>query len=187
MPKIIDETNIFRTVIDTWVSHGYEGATTKEIADLAGLNETTLFRKYGSKVALFEKAVNHQLEDTPLNRIAYTGDLEADLLAIVEAYMETNELYGEIIPTLLTELPRHPELKGAFDRVWGNMQRILGIIQEYQAQGTLTPESPLTTLNALVGPMMTSQMIRCADLSLPVPDLDPLEHVNTFLHGRTPG
>lgn len=184
MPKVIDEANVFRTVIDKYVSHGYEGATTKEIAELAGINEATLFRKYGSKTGLFEKAISHQLSDTPLNRLVYTGDLEADLLAIVEAYMETNEMYGEIIPTLLAELPRHPELKGTFNTPWGNIQVIVKIIQEYQAKGILRQESPLTSLSALIGPMMISQMIRRADLGLPVPDTNAREHVDTFLHGR---
>jgi AcrR family transcriptional regulator len=168
------------------VSHGYEGATTKEIAEIAGVNEATLFRKYGSKADLFEKAINCQLSDTPLNQLAYTDNLEADLLTIVEAYKETNEMYGEIIPTLLAELPRRPELKGAFDIAWGNIQRIVEIIQQYQSRGLLKREPPLTSLNALIGPMMTRQMIQRADLGLPVPKLDPTEHVNTFLHGRKP-
>ena len=184
MPKVIDEVTLFRTVVDRLVSHGYEGATTKEIAHLAGVNEVTLFRKYGSKVELFEKAINHQLADTPLNKLVYTGELEADLLTIVKAYMETNAMYGEIIPTILAELPRHPELKGAFNTPRGNIQMVIKIIQEYQTQGILKQESPLTCLNALIGPMMTNQMIRRANLGLQVPDMDAREHVNTFLHGR---
>ena len=79
MPKVIDEASIFRTVVDKLVSHGYEGATTKEIAEIAGVNEATLFRKYGSKAELFEKAVNHQLSGTPLNKLVYTGEIEVDL------------------------------------------------------------------------------------------------------------
>lgn len=184
MPKVIDEANVFRAVVSMLVSHGYEGATTKEIAEIAGVNEVTLFRKYGSKAELFEKAVNHQLSDTPLNKLAYTGKLEADLLAIINAYMETNALYGEIIPTILTELPRHPELKGAFNTAWGNIQTILKVIQEYQSQGILKPEAPLSSLNALIGPLMTGQMMRRADLGLPVPDMDASAHVDSFLHGR---
>ncbi len=186
MPKIIDEGSVFRTVIDRWVSHGYEGATTKEIAEAAGVNEVTLFRKYGSKAELFEKAIHHQLADTPLNKLLYTGELEADLIAIIEAYLKTNELYGEIIPTILAEAPRHPELKGAFQTPWKNIQVVAKILQKYQAQGLLKPESPLTSLNALIGPLMTGQMIRRADLGIPVPEMDAREHVEAFLHGRKP-
>lgn len=184
MPKIIDEGSVFRTVIERWVSHGYEGATTQEIAEAAGVNEVTLFRKYGSKAELFEKAIRHQLADTPLNQLRYTGELEADLIAIIEAYLKTNDLYGEIVPTILAEAPRHPELKGAFRTPWENIQVVAKILQKYQAQGLLKAESPLTSLNALIGPLMTSQMIQRADLGLPVPDIDAREHVQAFLHGR---
>jgi AcrR family transcriptional regulator len=184
MPKVIDEINIFSTVIDMLVSHGYDGATTKGIAEIAGVNEATLFRKYGSKAELFEKAITYQFTDTPLNNLSYTGDLEADLLAIVEAYIETNEKYGEIVPTILAELPRRPELKGAFNTPWGNIQIIIKIIQEYQSKGSLKKESPLTSLNALIGPMMTNQMFRRANTGFPVPEINAREHVDTFLQGR---
>ena len=50
---------------------------------------------------MFEKAIYHQLSDTTLNKLAHTGNLEADLLAIIEAYLETIELYGEIISIIL--------------------------------------------------------------------------------------
>jgi AcrR family transcriptional regulator len=184
MPKVIDEVSVFRTVIEMLVTRGYGGATTKEIAEAAGINEVTLFRKYGSKIELFKKAVNHLLADAPLSRLVYTGDLEADLLAIVEAYIQTNLMYGEIIPTLLAELPRHPELKDAFNTAWDNIQIIIKIIQEYQAQGLLKAEPPLTSLNALIGPIMTSQMFRRANLGLPIPDMDASAYVYSFLQGR---
>ncbi len=184
MPKVIDETTVFRIVIDTLVTRGYGGATTKEIAEIAGVNEATLFRKYGSKAELFEKAIKHQLSDTPLNRLAYTGDLETDLLAIIEAYLETNALYGEIIPTILAELPRYPELKAAFNTPWKNIQVVVKIIQGHQARGLLKQESPLTSLNALIGPLMTAQMIRRANLGLPVPEMEAKAHVDAFLEGR---
>ena len=59
MPKVIDETKIFSAALDILISHGYEGATTQKIADVAGVNEVTLFRKYGSKAGLFEKVIEH--------------------------------------------------------------------------------------------------------------------------------
>ena len=184
MPKVIDETNIFDAALDLLVSHGYEGATTKKIADNAGVNEVTLYRKYGSKAGLFEKVIEYQLSDTPLNRLCYTGDLEADLLAIVEAYMETNDTYGEIIPIILIELHRYPDLHESFNTPWKNIQTIIRIIQNYQQQGQLINESPLLSLSVLIGPIMIHQMFQRANLNLPVPTIDPHAHVGAFLHGR---
>jgi AcrR family transcriptional regulator len=184
MPKVIDETKIFSAAINILMSLGYDGATTKEIADIAGVNEVTLFRKYGSKAGLFEKAIERQLADTPLNKLAYTGDLEADLLTIVEAYMATNETYGDIIPIILIELPRNPDLQGSISAPYKNIQGIIKIIQKYQKQGLLKNEPPLAALSALLGPIMVNQMFRRANLNLSAPALDPQDHVDSFLHGR---
>ena len=184
MPKVIDETKIFSAALDILISHGYEGATTQKIAEVAGVNEVTLFRKYGNKAGLFEKVITYQLSDTPLNKLAYTGDLEADLLAIVEAYVETNETHGNIIPLLLIEMPRYPDLQGSFNTPWKNIQTIIKTIQRYQKQGLLKVEPPLASLSALIGPILVSQMLRHASLNLPVPTIDAHSHVNAFLHGR---
>lgn len=184
MPKVIDETKIFTAVMDIFMSLGYDGATTKEIADIAGVNEVTLFRKYGNKAALFEKAIAHQRSDTPLDKVVYTGELEADLLAIVQAYIETNERYGDIIPILLIELPRNPDLQGSLNTPWQNLQTIIQIIQKYQDQGNLKNEPPFTTISALLGPIMIQQMFQHANLSLSVPGLEPQAHVTAFLQGR---
>ena len=187
MPKIINEARVFKTVIDLLVGRGFEGTTTKEIAARSGINEATLFRKYRSKVELFEQAVHHQFAETPLNNLVYTGDLESDLLAIVEAYLETNQLYGEIIPALLAELPHHPELRGAFDTLWKNIQVLIEIIQKHQLHGRLKNVSPLASLNALIGPLMTNQMFLRAGLDFPVSAINAQEHVTIFLQGRELG
>jgi len=186
MPKVIDETKIFSAALEILIAHGYEGATTQKIAEVAGVNEVTLFRKYGSKAGLFEKVIEHQLADTPLNRLTFTGDLEADLLAIVDAYIETNETHGNIIPQLLIEMPRYPDLQGSFNTPWKNIQGIIKIIQKYQKQGMLKNESPLACLTALIGPILVSQMIRHANLDMPIPAMDSQVHVDAFLNGRKP-
>jgi AcrR family transcriptional regulator len=110
MPKVIDESRVFEAAVDLFVTHGYEGTTTKDIAAAAGVNEATLFRRYGSKAQLMEAAIDRQWQDVPLTSLEYTGDLERDLTAIVDAYVETNRLRGAIVPALLVELARNDEL-----------------------------------------------------------------------------
>lgn len=184
MPKIIDEEKVFNAVIEMFVAHGYEGATTKDIAVIAGVNEATLFRKYGSKAELFEKAINRQFADAPLRGLEYSGDVEQDLTRMVSAYIETNAQYGEMIPALLTASSRHPELKNAFSVLWENIQIMLNILKRYQEAGVLRAESPTITLNTLIGPIMTAQMFRRAKLELPIPDITPEQYVKAFLVGR---
>ncbi|MDF8334908.1 TetR/AcrR family transcriptional regulator [Novosphingobium cyanobacteriorum] len=49
---------------ELFAERGYQGATTKEIARLADVSETLLFRYYGSKAALFDEVVAQ-----PFNRL----------------------------------------------------------------------------------------------------------------------
>lgn len=184
MPKAVDETRIFAAAIEEVMARGYDGATTKGIADAAGVNEVTLFRRYGSKARLFERAIATRLVDTPLNRLAFTGDLEADLLAIVQAYLLTNEAHGDIVPMILIEVSRHPELQPSMSVPLRNLQGVIGVIERYQEEGMLSAESPLTTISSLLGPIIIGQMFRRANLSPAVPTIDPKRYVGAFLRGR---
>lgn len=184
MPKIIDESKIFNAAIDVMMTRGYEGATTRDIAILAGVNEVTLFRRYGTKAGLFAAAIDNQLANTPLEKLSYSGDLEADMLAIVKAYIETNEKHGDIVLFILLELPRNPELRHAFNTPLNNIQHIAKIIQKHQQQGWLKKESPMVTLSALIGPIMINHLARRANLGLPIPEIDSKSFTLAFLNGR---
>lgn len=184
MPKIIDEDKLFAAVVGVLVAKGYENATTKDLAAAAGVHEATLFRKYGSKVNLVALAIEQQMSVVPLAHLHYTGDLEADLLSIVEAYIETNRTHGAILPMIFIELPRRPELAEVLHRPMANIDGILKIIQQYQAQGQLKQEPPYYTLLALIGWLFSYFMVIRAMPDYPVPPIAPQEHVAAFLNGR---
>jgi AcrR family transcriptional regulator len=186
MPKVVDDSRVFAATIDRLMAHGYGGATTRDIAVAAGINEVTLFRRYGSKAGLVEQAIATRLADTPLNGLVHTGNLETDLLAIVEAYLETNRTHGDIIPIMLIEMTRHADLRSSVAVPWRNLQRAIGIIQRYQKDGLLRDEPPVSAIGSLLGPVMFGEMLRRAspNLGLAVPTVDPKTHVKAFLHGR---
>ena len=184
MPKLIDDNVVFRAAVDVFVACGYEKATTKNIADAAGIHEATLFRKYGSKFNLVEQAIAAQFREVSLAKLAYTGDLQADLLAVIIAYLETSAMVGDILPILLTEIPRNPELKAALGTAWQNIASISGILEQYQAQGILKAEPVLNSISVLLGPLMVRHLIERADQDFPLPAIEPQMYVDNFLHGR---
>ncbi len=185
MPKVIDDENVFRAAIEILVQQGYENATTKAIAAAADVHEATLFRKYGSKFDLIHQAIQHQLTDTPLNHLRYTGALQADLLAILEAYVETSKLHGEIMPLLFVEVARDPSLQPFLDRPLNNIRLILDIIEAYQTQGLLKQEASQITLYSLIGPIMLCNMAQRASTDAAQFELDLQQHLETFLFGRS--
>jgi AcrR family transcriptional regulator len=73
---------------------GKRGATTREIADVAGVNEATLFRHFGNKEALIVAVAKHSCPDMVLRESisALPGPVESDLYAIateMTAHMES--------------------------------------------------------------------------------------------------
>lgn len=184
MPKVINEPEVFKAVIALLVAKGYDRTTTSEMAAAANMHEATLFRKYGSKVSLIERAIEHQLATTPMSQVQYTGDLRADLLAILKAYVTTVEMYGEIMPLILIEIPRHPELKNTLRTPLANIQGIMRILERYQNEGALRKETPLTSVNVLLAPIMVNEMYRRVHADLAAATIDLEEYVDAFLHGR---
>lgn len=82
--KIMDAT---MTLI---IDKGYSGATTKEIAKLAGVNECTIFRRFAGKKEIVTAAMELPEWNPGLSErdFIYHGELEEDLLAFSEMYMK---------------------------------------------------------------------------------------------------
>ena len=183
MPKMIDDKDVFFAAINVLSVCGYESATTQKIADAAGIHEATLFRKYENKFNLIEQAIKELFLDVPLAKVAYTGDLQADLLSIIEAYSKTSELVGNILPILLIEIPRNPELKDLLEIPWKNITRVTSILEKYQAQHLLKQEPILNSISVLLGPLMVRHLIKETNPDLPIPPIEPQIYVEMFLSG----
>ncbi len=184
MPKVIHEDEVFKAVLKVLVMRGYESATTSEMAAAANMHEATLFRKYGSKVGLVERAIQHELSGAPLSRVRYTGDLHADLHAILEAYLATYAAYGDILPVIFLEIPRYPELRNVLQAPMANIQALAGIIARYQSEGRLKDELPLTSVIVLIAPILMNHMYDRVNFEMPAPAIDLHQYVEAFLSGR---
>jgi AcrR family transcriptional regulator len=182
VPRRIDEEQVFDAVLQLWVAQGYAGTTTKEVAERAGVNEATLFRKYGSKGALIVEAIGRRLRSVPLRELSATNDVHADLVAVVEAYQQTHRQVGPVIPLLLVEAPRHPELRPALNVAFENIGGVVGIVAHHQASGALRPEDPMATIAALLGPLFVAGMF--AAVRPGASPVDAEAHVRGFLEGR---
>lgn len=81
--KIIDAT---MTLI---IEKGYSGATTKNIAKLAGVNESTIFRRFDGKKEIVTAAMELPKWNPGLSEsdFTYHGNLEEDLSSFSRVYM----------------------------------------------------------------------------------------------------
>ena len=48
---------IITAAMTAYAESGFQGATTRRVAEIAGVNEVTIFRNFGSKAALMDEAL----------------------------------------------------------------------------------------------------------------------------------
>lgn len=188
MPKAISDDRILDAAVATVAEHGYAGATTRQIAAAAGVNEVTLFRKFGSKANLLREAMLRELavfEEAGGAR--YTGDVHADLQRIVSLYQGLVARRGRLVPVVLSELPRRPELREVMEIPQRVIRSVAMVLARYQQEGVLEPEPPLLAVASLLAPLMVVELLRHMSEGLAPPSLSVEAHVRRFVQGRAPG
>jgi len=100
---------------------GLDGATTREIAQEAGVNEVTLFRVFGSKKKLLAEVMANSFNEqsSTVEEVPTTDNLRDDLTAYVEIYQSKMTENIALIRTMIGDLQRHREyevevLRGIF-------------------------------------------------------------------------
>ena len=91
---------------------GFRGATTRRIAEEAGVNEVTLFRLFGSKAALIDEAVRLHTGAEPSLEVALPeepADPVVELTAWCEARLEMLRERRAILRKTMGELEERPE------------------------------------------------------------------------------
>ena len=153
---------------------GLEGATTREIAREAGVNEVTLFRHFQSKEKLLsavlqrtfaspEEAVQ-PLENAPESATSAVGanDLRAGLQRYAREYQELLQRNILLIRTLIGEIHRHgghekQVLTGIFMPL---KTGLIAMIDEARARGTVRAEIDPLIAADLLGSLIFMEVLR---------------------------
>lgn len=89
---MFDETQckIIHATMELIMERGYTAATTRDIADRAGINECTIFRKFKGKKEIVLSAMTLPEWNPCLRKedFVYRGDLEEDLISFARVYMK---------------------------------------------------------------------------------------------------
>lgn len=119
---------IIEATVELVNEKGYKGATTKEIAERAGVNEVTLFRHFGNKKGIVEAVIQKYgsidlLENTFEEKVIW--EVEKDLKMIVREHQFLLEQKKTVILLSLKEAGEFPELDALTKHIPQNYIEIL--------------------------------------------------------------
>lgn len=125
---------ILKAAARVYADLGFRGATTRRIAQEAGVNEVTLFRHFGSKAVLLHEAVHAaglfpESPSLPENPV----DPRAELLQYAIAHHAELVAKRSLIRTCFGECEEHPDIllpgENTATRSRDNLQRYLGTLR----------------------------------------------------------
>jgi AcrR family transcriptional regulator len=102
---------ILNAATELYAETGFRGTTTRQIAHLAGVNEVTVFRHFGSKTALLHEAIRCACATSGPGTLPETPvDPRAELTAWAGLHWEELWTRRSVIRTAMGEIEEHPEL-----------------------------------------------------------------------------
>jgi AcrR family transcriptional regulator len=152
---------ILQAAARIYTQHGWRGATTKRIAEEAGVNEVTLFRQFGAKDALLEQMMRDlaapkegmTLPDVPQHP-------EQELVVWAQAHHQETCGKRPLIRQMMSDFQEHPHLvpcatespNGAIAqlRAYVLQLRAQGFIGDHEAVSSADMEAAVTMLMGAV-------------------------------------
>ena len=102
---------ILDAALDVYGRMGFRGATTRMIAEAAGINEVTIFRQFGSKSALIEAAVIHHTQRSVVEPMPEEpGDAEEEVIRWCERQLVHLRGAQALMRKFMCELQQYPEI-----------------------------------------------------------------------------
>jgi AcrR family transcriptional regulator len=167
----VSRERILEAAARVYAMHGFRGATTRLIANEAGVNEVTLFRTFGSKSALIEAVLAQFGHARPTVSLP---DEPADPLAELTTFVaQSLDRVREIRPLLMhtmSEVDERPEAHEFACRGRHHVHdTITAYIRRLQASGLAAPD-----VNAEVAAVMLTAIVMSDAVSRHiVPDVYP--------------
>jgi AcrR family transcriptional regulator len=183
MAEPVTDTTMYDAALAVLAERGYAGATTRRIAEAAGINEVTLFRRFGDKRQLILAAIHADIARLTNDGLTATGDLEHDLIRVVEYYSDLYQHRDGLVGTLLLEGARDPDVAALIKEPLGAMSRVGEIFAGYQHTGQMVEEPTEFAVQALLAPLLMVTLLRrvtSSEVAFP----DPRTVVQHFLKGR---
>ncbi|MFN6463833.1 MAG: TetR/AcrR family transcriptional regulator [Nostoc sp. DedVER02] len=171
MNKIIRSSTLTRTRLieaasQVFASLGVQGATTREIARVAGVNEVTLFRHFASKEQLLGAVIKNALAlqtEALAYPEAWTQDLKIDLTRYAYLYNTMLETQEDLIRTFIGEAKRHPDAaKQVIQEASKPLgKKLIAYLQSSQKRGIVRADlDPFPAVDMFTGMLLAGMLCR---------------------------
>ena len=166
------EEAILQAAFDEFADGGYAWLTIDRVAQRAGTNKTTIYRRWPNRAALAVAAYRHFVAQP--TDVLDTGDLRSDVLELLRgaAARMRSPVGGEILRGIMSELHAHPELvrdmREELVQEPGIMMTILGraVARGEARPDALRPRVATVPVVLLRQDFMTGQMADLTDEAL---------------------
>ena len=192
LPIDPDDTRgrIMQAAAELFTEKGYAGATTRAIAERAGVNEVTLFRHVGTKENLV-KTIMDQFGGMALAgemALNLSGNLRQDLTTIGAMMLKVMTERGSAMRMAICEAGNFPEFREVAADNPRQLRRMLTRYLEGQmAAGNIRPGHPEALAQAFLGMFFSYTVLRGFlgdDLQTPLSDQELVaQFVDLFVHG----
>ena len=162
----LTRTRLIAAASEVFANLGVQGATTREIARVAGVNEVTLFRHFANKEQLLRAVIENAcaLQTAALEHPeAWTYNLDVDLKNYAQLYNTMLETYEDLIRTFIGEAKRHPEearqvIQEAAQPLG---EKLVNYLQCCQKRGTVKPDlDPVPAVDMFKGMLLAGMLCR---------------------------
>ena len=159
---------ITEAVLDELAEQGFSRLSMEAVAKRAGVGKSALYRRWSSKQDMALAVI----AEFSVARATFpdTGSLHGDLRASLDALMDwlTHPRFSRILPDLVAEMVRNPELAALVDSMTGGPRReqAARIFQRAIERGELHPDVDTElALDLIAGPVYWRLVVRAVDVS----------------------
>lgn len=171
---------------------GYFGATTREIARLAGVTELTLFRHFGTKERLFEELLNsHSFLPSLRELLPALDDLsyEDALRTVATRFLLSLKDRKSMVKIMYSEVTIYPDkIKRLYNKYLNDLRSTLAVyFESLQKKGFLRPMSPELAARIFLGMLFSyfrsEEIMRDGGMTRARMEKNVRELVDIFMHG----
>ncbi|MEV3903879.1 TetR/AcrR family transcriptional regulator [Mycobacterium sp. NPDC050551] len=158
--------SITEAVLDEMADLGYARLSMEAVAKRAGVGKSALYRRWPSKQQMaLAVLAEFSVDQAPAPD---TGSLRGDLRESLDAVARwlSHPRFSRILPDLVAEMARNPELSDLVENMIGRPRRDRGtvILQRAMRRGELAPDTDLDIALDLIGaPVYWRLTVRDAD------------------------